>query len=177
MAAGSEDFAVWLTGLPSSGKSVLASELQEVLTKRGISTRIIDSDELRQRLTPHPQYSDQERDCFYNMIVVIAEMLTESGVNVLIAATGPRRGYRDEARRRIRRFAEIHVDCPAEICRSRDPKGLWRKSAEGEITALPGAGVVYEAPASPELRVDTAILSIAASVRRILNHLTAMGFW
>jgi adenylylsulfate kinase len=177
MAAGGEGFVVWLTGLPSSGKSVLASELKKQLEAQGVSAQILDSDELRKRLTPRPRYTDRERDWFYGMVVLLAELLTGNGVNVLVAATAPRRAYRDEARRRIRRFAEVYVDCPQDVCRARDPKGLWRRAAEGEITTLPGAGVLYEAPASPEVRVETATLSVPASVRRILDHLTATGFW
>lgn len=177
MAAGGEGFAVWLTGLPSSGKTVLAFELKKQLEAQGVSAQILDSDELRKRLTPRPRYTDRKRDGFYSMVVLLAELLTGNGVNVLVAATAPRRAYRDEARSRIRRFAEVYVDCPQDVCRARDPKGLWRRAADGEITTLPGAGVLYEAPASPEVRVDTATLSVAASVRRIRDHLTATGFW
>lgn len=177
MAAGGEGFAVWLTGLPSSGKSALAAAMEEWMAQKGVKTQILDSDELRKKLTPDPRYTDRERDWFYDMIVFLAELLTRNGVNVLVAATAPRQAYRDEARRRIRHFAEVHVDCPKDVCRARDPKGLWRKAERGEITTLPGAGAEYEAPALPDVRVDTARLTVAAAASRICEHLEGMGFW
>jgi len=169
-------FAVWLTGLPSSGKSVVAAELNRLLAKKGVSALILDSDELRAHLTPHPSYTENERNWFYDMIVFLADLLTRNGVNVLIAATGSRQAYRDRARLQIRHFAEVHIDCPVEVCRGRDPKGLWRRVATGEIQTLPGAGTPYEAPAAPDLKVDTSTMTIAEAARRIFDMLAKKGF-
>jgi adenylylsulfate kinase len=164
-------FAVWLTGLPSSGKSVVAAEVKRRLTARGVSALVLDSDELREHLTPHPKFTEEERNWFYDTIVFLAGLLTRNGVNVLIAATGSRRAYREHARLQIRHFAEVHIDCPAEICRNRDPKRLWRKAANGEIRSLPGAGISYEAPDAPEIRVDTSVMTIEEAGQRILDML------
>jgi adenylylsulfate kinase len=169
-------FAIWLTGLPSSGKTTLAHALSRLLAERGIAVQILDSDELRRRLTPNPTYSAEERDHFYDIITFLAEMLTTNGVNVLIAATASQRAYRQEARERIVRFAEVHVKCSPEVCRTRDPKGLWERADRGEITNLPGAGALYEAPDAPEADVDTARYSAEAAARRILRRLDARGF-
>lgn len=169
-------FAIWLTGLPSSGKTTLAHALSHLLAGRGITVQILDSDELRRRLTPKPTYSDEERDWFYNAIAVLADLLTANGVNVLIAATASRRAYRQAARERIARFAEVHVECPPEVCRARDPKGLWARADRGEITNLPGAGVPYEAPVAPEVRVDTARHSAGAAAHYVLNQLDDQEF-
>jgi adenylylsulfate kinase len=169
-------FAVWLTGLPSSGKSAVAAELDRLLAENGVSAQILDSDELRVRLTPHPTYSEDERSWFYDMIVFLSGLLTRNGVNVLIAATGSRQIYRDRARRQIRCFAEVHIDCPVEVCRFRDPKGLWRRVESGETLALPGAGTPYQAPAAPELRVDTSKMTIEAAARAIFDMLRNKGF-
>jgi adenylylsulfate kinase len=170
-------FAIWLTGLPSSGKTTLANALSVLLSERGISVQVLDSDDLRRRLTPHPTYSPEERNWFYDMVIFLAELLTENGINVLISATAPRRAYRDEARTRIKRFAEVYVDCPEEICRKRDSKGLWEQTGRGEITALPGAGVPYEPPDSPEAKVDTAQLSIEEAAHHSLNELEKQGLF
>jgi adenylylsulfate kinase len=170
-------FAIWLTGLPSSGKTTLASALSLLLSERGISVQILDSDDLRRRLTPHPTYSHEERDWFYDMVIFLTELLTENGGNVLIAATAPHRAYRDEARTRIKRFAEVYVDCPKEECQKRDSKGLWERADRGEITGLPGAGVPYEPPVSPEVHVETENLSVEESVQWILNGLKKQGFF
>jgi len=164
-------FAIWLTGLPSSGKTVIAQGLGRLLLKRGISVQILDSDDLRKRFTPNPTYSLEERDWFYEVITFLAGLLTDNGVNVLIAATAPQRAYRDGARSRIKRFSEVHVDCPKEVCRRRDPKGLWKQADTGEIATLPGCGEPYEEPVSPEVRVETAILSIEEAAQLILSDL------
>ena len=168
-------FAIWLTGLPSSGKTTLAYALSLLLSEQGISVQILDSDDLRKRLTPHPTYAPAERDWFYDIVIFLAELLTENGVNVLISATAPRRTYRDEARTRIKRFAEVYVECPEEICRKRDSKGLWKQAERWDITALPGAGVPYEPPGSPEVKVNTAQLSIEEAAHRTLGDLGRQG--
>jgi len=170
-------FAIWLTGLPSSGKTTLANALSLLLSERGISAQILDSDDLRRRFTPHPTYSDEERDWFYDMVVFLAELLTENAVNVLISATAPRRAYREEARKRIKRFAEVYIDCPEEECRKRDSKGLWEKSERGEITELPGAGVPYEPPDSPEVKVNTAQLTIEEAAHHMMNEFEKQGLF
>ena len=170
-------FAIWLTGLPSSGKTTLAHALSRLLRERGFAVQILDSDELRRRLTPNPRYSVEERDWFYDTITFLAELLTTNGVNVLIAATASRRAYRRAARERIARFAEVHVECAPEVCRARDPKGLWERADGGEITNLPGANAPYEAPDAPETRVDTARYSAGEAARRILRRLDARGFF
>jgi adenylylsulfate kinase len=176
MIPNSSGFAVWLTGLPSSGKSVVAAELNRLLAKKGVSALILDSDELRAHLTPHPSYTEDERNWFYDMIVFLADLLTRNGVNVLIAATGSRQAYRDRARVQLRHFAEVHIDCPLKVCRGRDPKGLWRRVATGEIQTLPGAGTPYEAPVAPDLKVDTSTMTIAEAARRIFDMLGKKGF-
>jgi adenylylsulfate kinase len=170
-------FAIWLTGLPSSGKTVIAKKMSLLLSKRDISTQILDSDELRQKLTPRPTYSPEERDWFYEIVTFLAELLTENGVNVLIAATAPHRVYRNAARSRISRFAEVYVDCPEEVCRKRDPKGLWDQANKGKIATLPGVGVLYEPPVSPEVHVDTANFSIEEAAQQTLNELGKQGLF
>jgi adenylylsulfate kinase len=169
-------FAIWLTGLPSSGKTTLALALSRLLHERGIAVQILDSDELRRRLTPNPTYSADERDWFYDMIAFLAELLTANGVNVLIAATASRQAYRQAAREQIDRFAEVHVECPPDVCRARDPKGLWERADRGEIADLPGVGAPYEAPEAPEARVDTARQPAEAAAHHILRQLDDRGF-
>jgi adenylylsulfate kinase-like enzyme len=121
-------------------------------------------------------YTDEERDWFYGVLVYLAEHLTESGVNVAICATAPRRYYRATARLHIERFAEVFVDCPEAICRSRDPKGLWKKADRGEIRNLPGAGVCYEKPSLPEIHVETGRSAVADEACAVLRGLEVLGF-
>lgn len=164
-------FAIWLTGLPSSGKSTIAQGLARTLAGRGTSAQVLDSDLLREKFTPRPTYAPEERDWFYGVIIFLAELLTANGVNVLIAATAHRRAYREEARKKIRDFVEVFVDCPSAVCRQRDSKGLWAKADSGQFSALPGEGVPYEPPENPEVRIKTDQLTAEEAVQQILQEL------
>jgi adenylylsulfate kinase len=177
MAVGQPGFAIWLTGLPSSGKTTLAYALGHRLVQRGVLVQVLDSDGLRRVMTPRPTYSVKERDCFYDLVTFLAGFLAGYGINVLIAATASRRAYRQAARERIKRFAEVYVDCPPQVCRARDPKGLWKRADTGEIATLPGVGALYEPPDSPEARVDTAHLSIEEATDKIMCQLNEQGFF
>jgi adenylylsulfate kinase len=169
-------FAIWLTGLPSSGKTTLARALARALRDQGISVQVLDSDLLRKKLTPRPTYSQEERDWFYGAIAFLAELLTVNGVNVLIAATANRRAYREVARKRIKHFGEVFVDCPPEVCRQRDSKGLWTKADRGKIGNLPGMGIPYEKPKHPEVHIQAARLTPEEAVKRILGAMKRKGF-
>jgi adenylylsulfate kinase len=168
-------FAVWLTGLPSSGKTSVARALADLLAGKTGPIEILDSDEMRQHLTPRPTYSSEERDWFYRVIGYIASLLTRNGVDLLIAATGPLQAHRDQARQQIDRFVEVFVRCSPEECRRRDPKRLWRKAALGEIHNLPGAGGLYEPPQSPEIEVNTERLTAEQAAKEVFRGLQAKG--
>jgi adenylylsulfate kinase len=164
-------FAVWLTGLPASGKTTVAHELRRLLAERGLPAVLIDSDDLRRILTPQPAYTDAERDWFYGVIIYLAAWLARSGVNVLMAATAHRQAYRQLAREQIERFVEVYVRCPIEVCRRRDPKGIYRLAQQGQAGSVPGVGVTYEPPAHPDVVVDTDRLSAAEAADTILAQL------
>jgi len=169
-------FAVWLTGLPASGKTTLARRLAGELRRRGVVVQILDSDELRRVLTPDPTYSPAERDWFYQVVAFIARLLTRNGVGVLIAATANRRRYRDHARQEIEHFAEVHVMCSLSICMERDEKGIYERALAGEATTVPGLQMPYEPPVDPAAVVDTEQCSPRQGVRRILEALERLAF-
>jgi adenylylsulfate kinase len=148
-----KSFAVWLTGMPSSGKSTIARALLAALQARGLKPALLESDVLRTQLTPKPTYDDAERALFYASLVHLGEFLSSAGIPVVIDATANRRDYRERARERIERFAEVFVDSPIEVCRARDVKGLYRAAMEGKSSTLPGAQAAYEPPEKPELVV------------------------
>lgn len=149
-------WSLWLTGLPASGKTTLARAIRQKLSHRGITSVILDSDEVRHILTPDPTYTHAERDRFYAALVKLAALLTDYDINVIIAATGSRRAYRRQAAHdRLSPFAEVWVRCPLKVCRRRDPKDLYSRAEAGEITTLPGVGEPYEPPLSPDVIVDT----------------------
>lgn len=164
-------WAIWLTGPPAAGKTTLAYALWERLGQLAVVTTVLDSDELRRILTPEATYSEGERDAFYLRLIRLAELLTRDGVNVLIAATGNKRDYRDYASRVLQPFAEVWVRCPLAVCRERDPKGLYAAQAAGTITQLPGVDAGYEPPDNPTVVVDTDKQSVADAVGAILAGL------
>lgn len=169
-------FAIWLTGLPASGKSALARAVADHLHADGIELQILDSDELREVLTPQPTYSEQERDWFYRVMVYIGQLLTRNSVNVAFAATAAQQHYRDRARRNIDHFAEIYVQCSLETCMQRDPKGLYAKAQSGEITNLPGLQSTYDVPQTPEFVVATEALTVDEGAHKIIDKLQELKF-
>ena len=169
-------FALWLTGLPASGKTTLAKGLARALRKRGVTVQILDSDELRDVLTPNPTYSAEERSWFHQVVAFIARLLTQHGVNVLIAATANRRRYRDHARQKIERFAEIYVKCSLETCIGRDEKGIYEKALAGRASTVPGLQVPYEPPRDPAAVVETEQTSPQEGVRQIEAKLVELSF-
>jgi len=174
-----EGWAVWITGLPGSGKSSIAKELQRRLLRFGVESRILSSDELRKRITPAPKYTEEERDFVYETLASIARNLTDEGINVIIDATGNRRRYRERPRREISRFAEIYVKCPLELCIEREkrriefshaPRGIYEK-AFARSSTVPGVGARYEEPLNPEVILDSKELSARECAGKILQEL------
>jgi len=151
-------FAIWITGLPGSGKSTFADELK----KTHPDLVVLRMDEFRKTVTPEPTYSQPERDIVYRALVYVAGKLTELGHNVVIDATGNLRRWRELARRLIPRFAEVYLKCTMELCMRREqqrlesrgaPKDIYKKGASG--WPVPGMAAPYEEPLSPEVVIDT----------------------
>ena len=151
MVSKSQAFGVWLTGLPASGKSTVAAELEQHIRKLGINVTVLESDVLRKMLPMAARYDDQDREYFYSSLAFIGRVLIDHGISVIFDATANRRSYRDRAREQIERFLEIYVECPLETCMRRDPKGIYRKAREGKATDVPGLQAVYEPPEHPDL--------------------------
>lgn len=169
-------FAVWLTGRPASGKSTIAAALLRRLRDAGVDAAHIESDELRKLLTPQPTYSDAERDWFYGVMLHFGEQLVRHGVPVVFDATANRRAYRDRARQRIDRFIEVYVDTPLAVCRSRDPKGIYRDAAASASDRVPGVQSPYEEPLQPEVVVHGDREQADDAAKRIVDVLRERGF-
>jgi adenylylsulfate kinase len=173
-------WCVWVTGLPGSGKSVVANALREELQRHNIKAQILSSDALRKAVTPEPTYTDEERDIFYNALVLVAEHLTENGINVIIDATGNRRRYRQTARTKIDYFIEAYLECPLEVCMEREakrgktfqaPKDIYQRAIKGEAPTVPGIGAPYEEPVHPEVIVDSEKLNPKECAQEIYNRM------
>jgi len=162
-----EGFAIWLTGIPASGKSSITRELVKQFHACHVSVVVLESDEMRKILTPAPTYSDEERSQFYRALVLIGALITRSGINVIFDATANKRAYRDHARQAIHKFVEIYVVCPQDICVKRDPKGIYAQAALNIVTNFPGIQAVYEPPLSPDLALDGQALPALESAKII----------
>lgn len=169
-------FAVWITGLPASGKSTLVTSLKAQLADRGIDVAVLESDVLRRIFTPHPQYDEQEREAFYRQMVYIGTLLTRHGVPVIFDATANRRRYREKARDQIPRFIEVYVDCPLEICIARDPKGIYREASAKTATTVPGLQSTYEPPEKPDVVVHGDREAPETAAGRVMIQLAERGY-
>lgn len=158
-------FAVWLTGRPACGKSAIARELVRSLHERGVEVSVLESDVMRTQLTPYPRYDDADRDFFYAALADIGVLLAQERP-VVFDATANRRAYRAAARKAIARFAEVHVDTPLEVCKARDPKGLYRG----------GMTIVYEPPLAPELVIHGERTSPDEAARELVSFLERCGW-
>ena len=169
-------WAIWLTGLPGSGKTVIARKVKQLLEEDAVEATILQLDEIRKVITPTPTYSEAERDMVYSSLAYMAKLLTEVGTNVIIDATGNRLRYRELARRLIPNFAEVYLHCPLEVCIRREskrqnqfsPKDIYAGSKEEDAT-VPGVNVPYEEPTAPEIVVDAAQLGINEAAQKIVK--------
>lgn len=169
-------FAVWITGLPASGKSTIARALTRELEARRVDAAMLESDAWRPVLTPDPTYSEEERDTFYGKLSFLAALLVSRGVPVIVDATANRRRYRDQARAAIGRFVEVFVDCSLEVCMARDPKGLYRRARGGHSSTMPGLQAPYEPPEHPDLVVFGDDDTPETAARHIVTLLEERGY-
>jgi len=172
-------WCVWLTGLPGSGKTTIARELKNILKKHAICAQIVSSDVLRKFVTPNPKYTEEERELVYRAIVFTSKLLTESGVNVIIDATGNRRRFRELARKEIQNFAEAYVKCPLKVCMEREskridkyaPRDIYKKGLEGKSPTVPGLGAPYEEPVNPEIVIDSERLNPLTCAQIVFDYI------
>jgi adenylylsulfate kinase len=177
------NFCLWITGLPGSGKTAVARELGQMAAAAHVDLLTLNLDQIRQFLTPEPQYTDEERELVYRALVLMAEWLVREGSrNVLIDATGSRQAFRNFARQRIAEFAEIYLDCPLEICQEREASrnsgpveaNLYFKARTGRLKGkMPGVTTPFEAPERPELVISTHRLNPNESAEKIMAYVHA----
>lgn len=164
--------AIWITGLPASGKSTIARALKPLLEASGLTVEVLESDEVRRVLTPEATYSQAERDLFYRALALMGAKLVAHGVTVIFDATATKRAYRDFARHLIPRFIEVAVECPLATCMQRDYKGTYQRGQRGESGTVPGLQEPYEAPFHPDLRIDTTTMRADEAAQSIAALVT-----
>ncbi|MEU6915714.1 adenylyl-sulfate kinase [Streptomyces olindensis] len=170
---------VWLTGLPSAGKTTIAHELAGRLRAEGHRVEVLDGDEIREFISAGLGFSREDRHTNVQRIGFVAELLARNGVLALVPVIAPYQDSREAVRKRHQAngtpYLEIHVATPVEVCSERDVKGLYAKQAAGELTGLTGVDDPYEAPASPDLRIESQNQTVQESAASVYALLTERG--
>jgi adenylylsulfate kinase len=163
---------VWLTGLPSAGKSTIAHAVADRLAGSGQRVQVLDGDQVRPHLSAELGYSKEAR------IGWVARLLASHGVLVLVPVIAPYSAARDRVRADHEAagvaFSEVYVSAPIAVTEQRDVKGLYAKARRGEISGMTGIDDPYEAPQAPELVIDTSAVDLDAAVAATLDHLSAL---
>jgi|SRR5579875_1441151 len=166
---------VWLTGLPSAGKSTIARILEEKIQEAGLNVEVLDGDIVRTNLSKELGFSREDRDTNIRRIAFVSKLLSRNGVVVIVAAISPYRETRDDARREIDNFLEVYVKCPVEVAIERDVKGLYAKALRGEIEHFTGISDPYEQPLEPEVTIETDRSTPEECAGQVLAALWAHG--
>jgi len=171
---------VFMTGLPSAGKSTIANTLIHKLadrTERKIT--LLDGDIARKMLSSELTFSKEHRDLNIRRIAFVANEITKNGGVAVCAPIAPYTAARAEARRMISAnggFFEVFVDAPIAVCEARDRKGLYAKARKGVISGVTGVDDPYEPPQAPDIRLDSARLTAEQAADAIVNQLKSSGY-
>lgn len=168
---------IWFTGLSASGKSTIAGALEQILTQQGYHTYLLDGDNVRHGLCKDLGFSDEDRKENIRRVGEVAKLNADAGLISLAAFISPFRSDRRIVRNILNEgeFIEVFVDASLEVCKARDPKGLYEKAIRGEIKQFTGIDSPYEAPENPEIHIKAGEVSVAEAVNQILAYLDENG--
>ena len=163
---------IWLTGLSGAGKSTIAIEAEHQLFLKGYQVNVLDGDNIRFGLSADLGFSPEDRTENIRRIGEVAKLFAEAGILVITAFISPYKQDRD----RIRAIAgdifhEVFIEADLEICENRDPKGLYVKARNGEISDFTGISAPYDKPRNPELIIDTGEQGIGESTTKLLSYI------
>ena len=170
---GHKGMVIWFTGLSGSGKSTLANAVNEVLHLDGLSTYVLDGDNIRHGLCKDLGFSDEDREENIRRIGEVANLFMNAGIITITAFVSPFNNDRNKVRNIIgsKDFIEVYCSADIDVCERRDTKGLYKKARLGEIKEFTGISSPYEAPVNPEIVVDTGSLNLNDSVKEGINYL------
>ncbi|MBT2970204.1 MAG: adenylyl-sulfate kinase [gamma proteobacterium symbiont of Ctena orbiculata] len=168
---------LWFTGLSGSGKSTLAHALEEELHQRGCRTYVFDGDNVRHGLCRDLGFSTEDRSENIRRIGEMSKLFVDAGVIALTAFISPIREDRERARGLFPHgdFIEVYVNCPLEVCETRDVKGLYKKARAGEIPNFTGISAPYEPPNKPEITIETQDRTVEECVDELIGTLEQRG--
>lgn len=168
--------ALWITGLPASGKSTIAELVQNHFKSKNIPVMILDGDEIRKTLSKDLGFSPDDRKEHNRRAIEIAKLLVKNGITTIIPLISPYRETRELARKEIPNFVEIYTKATLDTCIKRDPKGLYKKAQKGEIKNMTGLQSPYEEPQNPEIILDTEKNTPQECLEVILSKLKQLGY-
>ncbi len=168
-----DGFAVWLTGLSGAGKSTLAEGLVAHFRAHGAKVELLDGDIVRTNLSQGLGFSREDRDTNIRRIGFVTELLTRHGVIVIVAAISPYRDAREDVKRKIPNFVEVHVDCSIEVLTARDTKGLYKRALAGQLDNFTGISDPYEPPVDPSVVIHSDRESVDEALAKIRRELEA----
>ena len=157
-----KSMVVWIVGLSGSGKSTLARGLENELYQKGYLTKILDGDNLRSGINNNLSFTDEDRFENIRRAAEVSKLFVNCGIITICSLISPTKEIREMAKSIIgqERYIEVFVNCPIEVCESRDVKGLYKKARKGEIKNFTGIDSIFEAPENPDLEIKTDIRSI-----------------
>lgn len=168
----SEGLTIWITGLPSAGKTTIARAMADRLRGVGHDVEVLDGDAVRAELSRDLGFSKEDREENVRRTGFVASLLARHGVVVVTAMISPYRRSRDEVRERHGgRFFEVYVSTPVEVCAQRDVKGLYARQRSGQVTGLTGVDDPYEPPLEPDVVVPAHAQTIEESVNTVWRAL------
>jgi len=168
---------IWLTGLPSSGKSTIAFTAEHILVERGRLAYVLDGDNIRHGMNKNLGFSAEDRTENIRRIGEVGKLFADAGLITFTSFVSPYRADRDAVRELMAEgdFVEVFIDTPVELCEERDPKGLYAKARTGEIPNFTGVSDPYEAPENAEIVIKTADCTPEEAAEQIISLLEKMG--
>ena len=175
---GQQPCTVLLTGLSAAGKSTIATALSRRLFDLGKTAIRLDGENVRLGISRDLGFSAQERSENLRRVSEMALLVNKQGLISIAALAAPKASVRSQARELIgtEHYLEVFVDTPIEVCRERDPNGLYQAADRGDIPQFPGVSATYERPVDMDLSVDTSVQSIGECVEQIMALMTDRGF-
>lgn len=171
---GHQGVVLWFTGLSGSGKSTVAGALEQALHQLGVSTYLLDGDNVRHGLCRDLGFSDDDRRENIRRVGEVARLMVDAGLVVLTAFISPHRAERQMVRDLLGEgeFIEVFVDTPLAVCEARDPKGLYKKARAGELRNFTGIDSAYEAPEAADITLDgeQLVTKLAAQLLDLLRR-------
>ena len=169
-------FTLWFTGLPCSGKTVLADAVAKELKSQGMKVERLEGDIVRKSLTRDLGFSEEDRNMNIERVTFVSKLLTRNGVAVLASFVSPYNKIRDYSRKEIGNYILVYVKCSLEECENRDVKGMYAKARAGEIKDFTGIDHPFEEPDKTDIIVETDKQTVEESKNIILKALKEMDY-